>query len=497
MIIDFKKNPDLQLSDKKYDVCIIGGGIAGITLATKLSNSLSIALIEAGDFTYSEESQSLYKGTTTGTPYFDLASTRLRYMGGSSNHWGGWCLPLDEKDYRKKEYLPHSGWPISKANLDPYLNDALEAADVPSPESIGRSILDDVITEEVGFEKFQMLYSPFTRFGVKYRSRLEGQSNITCVLNASVTDIKMHDNLEDAKSVLCTGYDGRSLEINASTFVLCTGGIENPRLLLNFNKQIKSGIGNQNDLVGRFFTEHPHFTVANYILEDNLEVPKYSFFSPSLKYMEEEKILNFGLRVFRISKVGEELSFKDKLREMLCDVSFTRRAAETLKGKEMTCDVEGKIRIASEQALNENSRITLNDEIDSLGMKKANLHWQLSEVDRKTLLSPTLKIAALFATKNIGRVKLVDWLLNLNDYPIPGEDEVAGHHHMCTTRMSDSPATGVVDQNLKIFGTNNIYVSGSSVFGTGGHANPTLTIIQLTLRLANHMNDILAKTRSA
>lgn len=140
MIIDLNKVDSDPFKEKRFDVCICGAGVAGITLARKLSQRLNVVLLEAGGYEYSEASQDVYKGKSIGQDYFDLASTRLRYFGGTSNHWGGWCRPLDSCDFKPRPYVKFSGWPIERSDLDPFLEEAKSILDIPTTGGQGGTL---------------------------------------------------------------------------------------------------------------------------------------------------------------------------------------------------------------------------------------------------------------------------------------------------------------------------------------------------------------------
>lgn len=137
-----------------------------------------------------------------------------------------------------------------------------------------------------------------------------------------------------------------------------------------------------------------------------------------------------------------------------------------------------------EQFPNRNSRVSLTQEHDDLGMRMVNVHWELAPEDRETIKSIGLEVAKCFAEEGLGYVKLEEAVYDVS-LPL----KVVPHaHHMGTTRMASSPEFGVVDENSKVFGTNNLYVAGSSVFATAGASNPTMPLLQLTLRLADYLN---------
>jgi choline dehydrogenase-like flavoprotein len=499
VIIDLNTVDTNPFEHKKFDICICGAGVAGITLALNLSEKLNICLLEAGGFDYSDESQEIYQGGNIGQEYFDLMATRLRYFGGSTNHWEGWCRPLDSHDFEFKDHVKHSGWPIKREDLDPYMEQTKSILDIAKKEP-GASINDSEKNKRIKpffdlppqkfpeFNEIDFWFSSPTRFGQKYKDLLKNSNNISCILNANVTDITLSENLSRVDAVKVQNYKGKSFTAKVDKFILATGGIENPRIMLNCNRQIKAGIGNSAGLVGRFFTEHPHTQVGEFIFEDRYakDTESVSFFSPTPRFMQKEKILNFGLRAWRYRNPFQSNSnFKKKIKKILCD--WSKDLTSKIFSKE--CFNEGLLYIASEQEPNFSSRITLGDELDQFGMKRANLDWQLSELDIRTIKRGTESFAKAFAELGLGRVRIFDWLLaDTPEFPGLDEGDVGGNHHMCTTRMGTSAQNGVVDSNQKVFGINNFYVAGSSVFSTGGHANPTLTITQMSLRLADHLN---------
>ncbi|MGI9522928.1 MAG: GMC family oxidoreductase [Hyphomicrobiaceae bacterium] len=180
------------------------------------------------------------------------------------------------------------------------------------------------------------------------------------------------------------------------------------------------------------------------------------------------------------------------LRNMICDIDAARKFLASINSKFGRCSFEnfGRLTAAWEQTPNPESRVLLSAERDKFELRRVELDWRWTSLERKTAKVCALELGRALARGNTGRLKIADWVLD-DSIPVPGEEdgeEVAGCHHMGTTRMSDSPATGVVDENCRVFGLENLYIAGSSVFSTAGHANPTFTIVQLALRLADHMN---------
>ena len=276
--------------------------------------------------------------------------------------------------------------------------------------------------------------------------------------------------------------------------------MENPRFLLNSTRQFPAGIGNQYDLVGRFFTEHLGYNLGRVIFENG--APRGRSYEPSEALKDANAILNFDLLV----KAKRQGFAKELTRTVSCSSEFIERLSVAVLGRRVNCEHSsfgdffslitsddantGSLGIIIEQALNRDSRILLSDELDAFGQRRIALDWRYSAMDAHTMQTAATLVAQEFAERGVGRVKLKDWLLTddlawpqLND----GQGEVALNHHMCTTRMSSDPRQGVVDADCRVHGVSNLYIGGSSVFATAGHANPTYTIVQLALRLGDHL----------
>lgn len=495
-----------ELLSKRFDVCICGSGPAGMSLALKLASlKRNVLLLEAGDTSFSEESQKVYQGTNIGLDYFPPDVSRLRFFGGTSNHWGGWCRPLGEHDFEARDHVKYSGWPITKSDIDPYLTEAKQILDVqerkPSPDYLAINGREDNLEKvEFGFS------SPTpTHFGEKFGDRIKSSKNITCVMNANLVDVVLKSGFGEVDSFVVENYSGQTFNVTAKRYVLCLGGIENARMLLNANKQVETGIGNENDLVGRYFMEHPTNTVADFLI--NHENPKVqsivkggdisrSFYAPSKEYLDTNKLVNFCARFVPNGQIKKEsLTFKERLAKTMCTSDTVYAVVKEFKDK-LWC-YDGEVRISSEQSPNPSSRIKLGNSTDRFGNKRIEIDWQLSPIDKKTIQQATIEIGKLMAAKDIGRIRVRDWVFDSTlRLPTTAEDEVAGYHHMGTTRMAGDPKHGVVNMNLQMFGINNLYMGGSSVFPTGGYANPTLTIVQLSLRLAKHLDSVLGSALS-
>lgn len=503
--------------DVSYDVCIAGAGVAGITLALELAKTgKQVLLLEAGDIDYSDQSQEVYAGDIVGREYFELDVARLRYLGGTSNHWAGYCRPLDDFDFEARPELDLSGWPIGKPDISPWLEPAAAILEI-DPNYADDAIVDGT---DGNLRRIDVRLSPPVRFGERYLEALKTNDNIQLVLNANLVDIKVDTASGAIQHMTIAGYGSVSqrFDVSADVFVLALGGIENARALLNANSQVDAGIGNGNDLVGRYFMEHVHldggFAILNGPLEEHFDglktfnrVGEAVNFAITGDFTRSSQILNCEMRLADIAR-GESKpdpeSWKARIKRMLCNSDYVVDIAsyfdEGFKAQRcmlahehanaLAGEYDGVVRLSSEQKPNPNSRVLLSDERDKFGLRRTALDWQLTELDKKTIQESMLELGRYFASKDIGRLKVPDWMLD--DGPgIAGMAEGergADFHHLGTTRMAESASEGVVDSNCKIFGSTNFYVAGSSIFASGGHVPPTLTIVQLTLRLADHLN---------
>jgi choline dehydrogenase-like flavoprotein len=489
MILDSETRADDWFRDRIFDVCIIGSGPAGVTLARRLATrGLSVGLFEGGGESLTEESQELYQGTTAGQPYYALDAARLRFFGGSSNHWGGWTRPLDEYDFTPKAHSPLSGWPIAKADLDPHAAEADEILDLPAnrpPPDVLPADHDTVVPRLFRFSR------PVTRFGEKYRAELAASGNIRVHLNASLVDLRVNDGATAVTEAMFRSYKRNDLfSVRARAFALCLGGLENPRALLNATSQVGKGLGNERDLVGRYFLEHPHAPIGRIVMRQPMTW--MLVYSPTPQLMDREKVLNFGVRLGHFDEWNGG-DFTGALQpQPECRSDFDTLLAAEMKGEPTACPAYvGDAFVSCEQSLEPGNRVRLTSERDKFGLRRIELDWSLSDTDIRTLQTAATTVGRLLAARDAGRLKVVDWL---TEGQRPNLDQLwGGNHHMGTTRMSADASTGVVDANLKIHSLANLYVGGSSTFATSGHANPTYTIVQLSLRLGDHLAGLVGR----
>jgi choline dehydrogenase-like flavoprotein len=500
MIVDLDQAGSLPAAGR-YDLCIAGCGVAGIVLARMLAErGRRVLILEGGGLKRGKRSQDVYRGQILGRPYFDLDACRLRFLGGSSNHWGGRCRPLDAYDFVRRDDIEGSGWPIGIEEVRPYLARARDILEVdPFPEESALPSSDGRLKEAV----FHL--SPPVRFKDKYYDDLKASQTIDVYLDANLVKIDLDPGGGRIAGFGFRGYaDGAPLRpAVADRYVLALGGIENARALLNATHQMQTGLGNETDLVGRFFMEHPTNMVGYYVTD-----PARSglgrdprFFVPTYNMMRETGIANCRSYFEPIAGERNE-SFVDQVkdigRKVLCTSDVIADFVRSVHN--FTCPVTrhvpvavpthaGIVSVVAEQVPNRNSRVRLSDDRDRFGQRRVALDWQLLPTAKKTMRTVALAVARYVALQDLARIKLRDWVLD-EHAPIPGladGEQTASSHHIGTTRMGTSKDDGVVDRDCRVFGIDNLYIAGSSVFRTAGQANPTLTIVQLALRLGDHL----------
>ena len=504
------------------DLCIVGGGAAGISIALQwLSSSRNVILLEGGGFDQEPEMQDLYRGNIVGHPYYPLEAARLHYFGGTTGHWAGYCATFDPIDFETRSWVPHSGWPIRREDLDPFYARANKILDLGpyeydadywakrDPELALLPLDPDVVWTKM------WQFSPPTRFGTKYRDAIVSARNVHLYTHANVCEVEANEGLSAVDGLRVRTLDGNEYRVKARSYVLACCSIQNARLLLASNRRANTGLGNGNDLVGRFFMEHFEMPCGELVLEkpQSTKMKMYLLdygttkargeFSLSPRVQEQYGILN-GTASLDPGALGEPV----KSTFEFIPPSMLKAIDEWNKGgrhgpipliaslpPSALSPPAGPPRIfhvmtRQEQAPNPNSRVTLSTEKDAMGMPRANLDWQFTELDKRSMRTYYRIFGQEMGRTEVGRVQLRDWLLS-DDRTWPSFLS-GGWHHMGTTRMAADPKQGVVDANCRVHGLGNLYVAGSAVYPTAGPANPTLTLVALSLRLSDHLRTKLA-----
>lgn len=483
MIKDYDADKSLRHA---YDFCIIGAGPAGITLALRLAGAgWSVALLEGGGREYTPRSQVLYKCTSTGLELYP-GEARLRYLGGTSNHWMGRCRPFTASDFAVPPPGDMPGWPIPYAEIERYLPGAMEIVDLPQGAEF-RAVNPGLKGGDFDADRF--LLSPPTRFAQKYATELDETPGLDVFINCNCVDLLFDQAKGQLKAVQVSDYDGKRQPVIARNYILAMGAIENARQLLNSQSLADAGIVRKDGLVGRCFMEHLNIDMGKFILRSGEDTEPRQYFTTDAFVAEyhagKGNVLASVLEDVRT--YGRTAEVKRFLENLACEMGVASKIEFVAK---FSCPGDGVITTLIEQFPNVQSRISLLDEKDELGVAKVNVNWVLSADDRHTIKCIGNELAKQFAEMGLGFIKLSDYVYDTS-LPLMLSPHA---HHMGTTRMAASAKDGVVDINCKVFGIENLYVAGSSVFATGGASNPTMPLLQFALRLADHLNE---KMRSA
>ena len=516
------------------DLCVVGAGPAGIAIVDRLrGSSLSVILLESGGFDLELPTQDLYRGEIRGDDYFRLDACRWRLFGGSSNRWGGWCRPLEAVDFMRREWLPYSGWPIDAAALRPYHADAARLFELPNARfdlAAWRDRLPEPMAlEGSNFENTVFQHSPETNFGDTRRLEIRKAGNVTAILHANLVSIHLDPGSERVGSLRVAALRRGAFTIRPRAVVLAAGGIENARLLLASRSDRPDGLGNEYDMVGRFFMEHLHVPAGHLIAATDSWSQQYfaktvfsdvrlrGVITPTVDAQERFRLLSTSIAVegarysFGTPFVGwpPRLTFGPVRRYRMLRAGRWKGVVEWLKhAAEYAQSVPKKVRtwnaarsarnrarpltgseriyslyFRSEQAPDPQNRVLLSTRRDALGIPQTRLDWRVKPIDLAAITGWAEVLDRDLRKRSMGRVigPPEGWQRGI----------IGGPHHMGSTRMSADPRHGVVDAHCRVHSVANLYVAGSSVFATGGYANPTFALVTLALRLADTLRNRL------
>lgn len=532
-VIELKNSSnDESVSLMECDLCIIGSGPAGSTIARELSNTgLSITLLESGNFVRSPEADILNEVENVGRARIvDQWGVRNRIVGGTSHTWTGRCGPFDAIDFEKRSWVPASGWPLDIGQLSPYFDRSAPYLGLAT----GSGFSDDRFWHLAGRKQprsrpdptmllpFFWQYSrddtnPFEymRVGRRLASRIG--PNVTLVTGATVLRIDPVESGRAVRSVAFASPDGRERTLFTRNVVLCCGGIESARLLLLSNTVTPNGLGNDHDLVGRYLMDHPRGSVGTFDVSDSETLRKWigiykfrgNLFRSGLRLSPEvqkaEGLLNCS------AWLGESVTPDDPwnaLKRILRGkpqfpgdaLAIAANAGLFVRGlKDYFIDRNGLPRKLNslnldcmcEQRPDPDSRVTLSERLDRFGRRLPRINWRIHEDEPRTMRTMAEIVARQFVQMGLPALKLAPWVRDGAGFP-PAFVDVA--HPTGTTRMSDDRTKGVVDAQCRVHGVEGLYVAGSSVFPTVGHCNPTQMIVALALRLADHLKAGAEKT---
>jgi choline dehydrogenase-like flavoprotein len=481
-------------STVETDLAIVGGGPAGISLALALAGApFRVLLLESGGLQFDAATQRLYAGVENGVSYIPLENTRLRYLGGCSNHWGGWCRPLDPVDFEKRDWMPWSGWPFPRREIEPYFPRAqslVEAGpftyDDPRPwtKALGAPLRlgnGGVYTTYFQFSKQRDGILP-THFGERYADDLKRIANLGVYLHANVTGLRLAHDARSLSRLDVATLSGNRFTVKPRIVVIASGGIETPRLLLASNDVMAKGVGNAHDLVGRFFADHPiPGQTATLVIFDGHLAPYYQL-------IQTANGSNFRAALAPSDSWRRTHGLPGALATVEGEVQLdgVGQAALAQTAGALGVDASGMraftLGCGMELAPDRDRRLTLTADRDALGMPRLKLEMLVSDDDFARYRNTLKELGRQLLAARTGMIRLLhdsraEWL-SVMDW---------GNHHMGTARMHEDPRQGVVDGDMKVHGQGNLYIAGSAVFPTYGASNPTLNLLALVLRLADHL----------
>lgn len=538
-------------SSLRATICIVGAGAAGITLASELDGgAASVVVLETGGVRSSRAATPDHYEGTASSPHPRPALFRRCGLGGSTTIWGGRCVPYDPIDFERRDYVANSGWPISYQEIAKHYPQAMQYCDagafdfsVQSIDPAAAPLLPGSRSQRHGIKSDVIeRYSLPTDFGKRYRARLQRSSNVRIITDAHT--VRLIKEIGGARIVASefVARNGQRLRVQATVFVICAGGIETPRLLLASDPEV--GLGNQSDCVGRFYMCHVEGKVG--VLESlgaklkfdfektqdqiycrrklqidaatqrargilntafrlhypDVSIAKHGSAVLSAVYLAKRSLIPEYRRILQHENLGtggdgdgaglhlqNVLSGLPQLASFSADWLTRRVLAKRKLPYVLVPDANGQfpLEFNSEQTPRADSRVNLGTDQDNYGMRRVHIEWRVGESDIDSICSAYHLLRDGIRASGIAQLNFDDAQLRAR---IARAGPVAGHH-IGTARMAASASRGVVDTNCAVFGLPNLYVASAAVFPTSSHANPTLTIVALAIRLANHLKATL------
>lgn len=532
-----------------FDVAIVGAGAVGIALAVRLAGRIGrIALIEAGGTQFAPaHNLSYFKADRIDDArHSPTELNRRRMLGGTTSVWGGRCIPFDPEDFAPTADRP--GWPIPYADFAAHIPDALAFLDAGradfSADKLGHRAALDSVSADLLLDRIER-YSKPTNVWREWGERLAHSPHVTVIHDAACTGVMTNEDGTRAVALKLQTASGRRHRVAAPTIVLACGGLETPRLLLASRDTRSCGLGNEHDLVGRFYMTHLVSNASN--------VGAVQFADPAVaRAFDFSKTIDgvYGRRMILLSPAAraraglpnivfrpgrppmDDASHRDAVlstmflvRNMLIPPEYARsmvagRGASAPArawrdhGGNIARDVPSLVRFSldwlrrrvlaqrklpsvflyrkdgsypleynAEQLPNADSRVFLGRQTDPLGMPRLIVQWKFADRELDSICRAYRVLASAVARSGLGEIRL--------DPDLPGSLQRAtvpqGGHHIGTVRMGADARTGVVDANAEVWGTRGLFVAGTAVLPTSGFANPTLTAVGLALRLAEHL----------
>lgn len=509
----------------RADICIVGAGAAGIAIALEfIGTRYDVLVLEGGGLEAEVDSQKLYDSEVVGLPHVGVHEGRARVFGGTTTLWGGQALRFDAFDFEPRSWVPHSGWPVDREELDPFYDRAERLLRL-GPQASYDELCSSFRTVPPAFDAAKLRmecsrWSPRPNFGKAYRKQIHNAPHVSVLLHANATSVVTNPAATAVDNIEFRTLTGKTGSVTARAYVICCGGLETARLLLLSDRVEPRGVGNRYDLVGRYFQDHIHIRYGNILTADRKKLQNAfeSFYRNGLKYFpvialsrelrQRKQLLSIhGTCSFEHGADSPTMALKTLFKAATAQRypspgEFRRLARDAASGpgeaaalayrfyaqKRSGTPRRGPVFIGAqtETAPNADSRVTLGETRDRLGLRRLQLDWRLGELERRTLAEFIRVVSGEFERVGLGTFDLeqaailadpLAWVSMAHD----------SAHHMGTARMHDRPQLGVVDRHCRVHGLENLYIGSSATFPTSARSNPTLTILALCLRIADRL----------
>jgi len=540
----FDQPSQLPDRDKTWDVCVVGTGPVGMSLAMELERlGREVLVLESGPFDVDS--------TTAPERRAEIADARrhapmeiavCRALGGTSWTWGGRCVAYDDVDFMRRNFVPESDWPLGHDEIRPWYRTACEyllCGDDTFQKPLGQEVTAGLADD------FVERWATESRVILIHRERLQKSERIKVCLNSTVVDLDLGQDGQAVQS-LTVATPGGNVGIKAHQIILATGGVETTRLLLSVQRHWPRHFAGTGGPLGRYYMGHISGKIASIVLDDPARIGDYDFildnngayfrrrFMLTADAQVENKVLNTAFwpdnppfydpahRSGVLSAVFLALAIPPVGRRLLSEgirlahtgpkpyplgahlfnaiVGAPRAAFDMYaiirdrfirKPKKPGFLVHNKggkyaLHYHAEQIPNPDSRITLSDNLDRYGVPRASIDLRFVEQDVQSVIDSHRLLDAALRANKIGRLEF--WYPEERLSERVMEQAADGYHQVGTTRMGTDPAQSVVDPNLKVHGVDNLFIASSSVFPTTGQANSTLLAVALAMRLAGHLS---------
>lgn len=495
----------------KPRICIVGSGIGGGIAACELARlGRATVIVVDTDRISDPHNRNLDAGLASenvGTP-FNQEITRAFGYGGSSNLWHGVFTRLDEEDWRFIDSA--AGCEISGELKALYGELRFAFGALPGQRRSrprGKSGKNDLYSElecsgKFAGKDFFIQKRPFRSRNALRRLK-DGAPDIEFVESAVALYLKGSPGDPSRAEALVADIQGRQQTIKADYFILAMGALETPRIILQGREEGHFPVENEN--VGRHLVDHPWTVVGEIISKRGWFRLKLSdiYAAPGLLYrigyrlqeaIDNPKIGSNHCISIKPIFFGDYEVFKEAMKSIISHGPSPRSLINLLRRFRardilaslllLACEKFGLgvfvkrclVFCYLEQPNRAGSCVSLTARKDSSGRRIPGINWIVGGeeadgvVQVKSALSEALSNSSGFAF-----------------FPYDDCTLASGSHHAGTMRIGRDALSGVIDKNLRIFGTNNVFACDSSIFPNYGNSNPTLTVAAFALRLARYL----------